>query len=188
MWKLHREIWNDRLHRRLMNSCDLFLIVIILSGPMIWFPIYIWMWKIHCEIWNDRLHWRLMNSCDFFFNCDDFVWTNDLWFPIYIWMWKLHREVWNDRLHWRLMNSCDLFLIVIILSGPMIWFLLYIWIWRIRWLTSSTFLWTIVDFSNVMILSGPMIWFPIYIWMWKIHREMWNDRLHWRLMNSCDFF
>ena len=28
------------------------------------------------------------------------------------------------------------------------------------------------------------LWFPIYIWIWKIHREFWNDSLHWRLMNS----
>ena len=36
------------------------------------------------------------------------------------------------------------------------------------------------------------LWFPIYIWIWKIHREFWNDSLHWRLMNSfffeCDDF
>ena len=35
-----------------------------------------------------------------FFNCDDFVWTNDLWFLIYIWIWKIRREFWLDRLHW----------------------------------------------------------------------------------------
>ena len=42
--------------------------------------------------------------------------------------------------------------------------------------------WTVFLCDGFVLLND--LWFPIYMWIWKIHREIWNYRLHWRLMNS----
>ena len=116
------------------NSCDFSLMWWFCLDQWFMIPIFIWIWKIHREMWNDGLHWSLMSSC-FFFECDDFVWTNDLWFLIYIWMWKIYREFWNDRLHWGLDEQLWFFLNLMILSRQMMHFHLNMKTtsWKLEW-------------------------------------------------------
>ena len=128
-----------------------------------------------------------------FFECDDFVWTNDLWFLIYIWMWKIYREFWNDRLHWGLNEQLWFFLNVMILSQPMIYdphFHLNMknTSWNVKWWTSLKFDEQLFFFECDDFVWTNDLWFLIYIWMWKIYREFWNDRLHWGLDEQLWFF
>ena len=81
------------------------------------------------------------------------------------------------------------FLNVMILSGPMIYDSPFTseyekYIENFELIDFIDVWWTVFFFYCDDFVWTNDLWFPIYIRIWKIHREFWNDRLHWRLMNS----